>query len=222
MPPPDPQDVTPVALWPTPETLEVFLLDLSHLPTGANRSPAAVRETERIYDLASPIKRLLDESEPYPDGFTLRDRVSTIAAAVRYGHLHTEHARRLLVPSEPSWLTRLNTSWRVRLAHDTLQTLAHGLPSRDGSATTAAGKSLFLQVLEVRGDSPSQVLLSMNLFYPAAHWLPRLDRAKAALADRLVTLMYHMEFTDAEIGPAQDVPRKRPPPAPPWFFGPRA
>jgi hypothetical protein len=208
LPPPSADDVTPVAAWPTERVFERHLLDLSLLPVSASRSVPACREAERIYDLASPTKRLLDGSEPYPEGFTLRGRVATIAAAVLYGHLPVEHGRRLLVPSEPSWLTSLNTPWQVRLAHDTLQTLAHVVTSRTDGAVTDAAKSLFLQLLEVEGNSQSRVLLSMNLFHRHPS-LPRIDLEKIRLASRVGDLMGWMQFTPDEIDLALDVPRKQ-------------
>ncbi|WP_377158188.1 hypothetical protein ACFJIX_05085 [Roseateles sp. UC29_93] len=154
----------------------------------------------------------MDASELPPNSFVLQDRVAMIAAAVRNGDLPVEHARRLLVPSEPSWLTSLNTSWRIRLAHDTLQTLTRASVLSDGTAT-AASQSLLRGLLETEGNSPSEVLLSMALFDKVS-WLPPLDGQRAILASRMVDFMYQMQFTEAEIGQVSTVPRKKAPPFP--------
>ncbi|ANH69369.1 hypothetical protein [Mitsuaria sp. 7] len=206
---PDPDSA---ASWPTDKAFDTHLQNLGLLPAGASRSPSAVQETEHIYDLASPIKRFLDASESPPNSFVLQDRVATIAAAVRNGDLPVEHARRLLVPSDPSWLTSLNTSWRIRLAHDTLQTVTRASVSSNGTVA-AASQSLLRGLLETAGGSPSEVLLSMDLFDNVA-WLPPLDRQRATLASRMVDFMYQMQFAEAEIGQVSAVPRQLPPPLP--------
>ena len=211
LPPPSPHDEDPVASWPTAATLEQHLLDLSVLPVGSNGSRSAAREAERHYDLASPIKRLLDESEPYPQDFSLADRLQMIVAAVHSERLPAEHARRLFVPIEPSWLNELNTSRRIDLAHVLFKALRSGCA--DEPATNAE-RTLFLRLLEVHGDSPSQVLLNMGLFNNVS-WLPPIDRQKALLASRLVDFMIQMRFTDADIQQISDVPRK---PAPPFLL----
>ncbi len=216
LPPPSPSDVDPGASWPMQQPVDDFdeyLLTLCRLPAGAGASPFEAREAERLYDLASPIKPLLEES-PYrhPMELNLRDRLRTISSAVRDGHLPVEHARRLLVPSEPSWLTSLNTLRRVELAHDTLQTLTRASVLSDGTAT-AASQSLLRGLLETEGNSPSEVLLSMDLFDKVA-WLPPLDGQRAILASRMVDFMYQMQFTEAEIGQISTVPRKKAPPFP--------
>lgn len=102
-------DLAPPTSWPTEKVFNELLQQLRDLPVSARRPlPArlsaaqydarpgsmdrAASVAERIYDLASPIKCLLDESEPYPKNPALAERLSQM--------------KRAWTDRGPSWPTR--------------------------------------------------------------------------------------------------------------------
>jgi hypothetical protein len=195
----------PAAPWLSPQAFDEHLLELSRIPVGADRSSSDALEAERLYALASPTKHWLALPVPHPNREPLSDRLSDIADLVGKGRLAVEHARRLLVPDEPSWLHDLNTEVHIKTAHILLQDIARAFR---GECASDTGRALFRGLLEIEGESPSRVLLNMNLFHKHQSLSP-IDLKKFELASRVCTLMDWMEFTPAEITRAAAVPRKQ-------------
>ena len=200
----------PAAPWISPPDFQEHLLALCRIPVGAVSSPRDGSEAERLCALASPTKQCLDAPVPHLYNSPLPERLCMIEEFVRDGRLHVEHARRLLVPDEPSWLHNLDTEYRVSTAEVMFQDIARGFRDERASDT---GRALFRALLEIEGDSPSRVLLNIR---PAGSYASQsqIDREKVRLAGRVLSVMDRMGFTPAEIEKEWYASHRQSPPLP--------